>query len=169
MCADGSSRATAAQAEYKKHPPAFLSQLSTQDEYGPPPPPFPVTTPPSARRASQPPPVFLQQRPGMAPPLPPHEGLAPVQIARNADLCACKNYHETLLAQGVRSELVLVKPSYGDSSCPWAGRSSVPPVAAAQMRILASCVRRAGGRMPVAVRRERPAARRKVLLHRRPR
>mmetsp|Transcript_10561 Transcript_10561/g.27138 ORF Transcript_10561/g.27138 Transcript_10561/m.27138 type:complete len:437 (+) Transcript_10561:32-1342(+) len=54
-------------AAYAKHPPAFLSQLTTQDE--------------------------------------------------NADLCATRNYHETLLAHGVRSELVLTTPAYEKCYC----------------------------------------------------
>eukprot|EP00041_Stephanoeca_diplocostata_P015549 m.297127 g.297127 ORF g.297127 m.297127 type:complete len:469 (+) comp20075_c1_seq9:150-1556(+) len=53
--------------QYPQHPPAFLSQLSTEDE--------------------------------------------------NADLCACKNYHDTLVANGVYSELVLTTPAYERCFC----------------------------------------------------
>ena len=53
--------------QYPKHPPAFLSQLTTADE--------------------------------------------------NADLCATRNYHETLVAHGVHSELVLTTPAYERCYC----------------------------------------------------
>ena len=36
---------------------------------------------------------------------------------QNADLCAAKNYHETLLRHGARSQLVLVRPEDEDCFC----------------------------------------------------
>jgi hypothetical protein len=36
---------------------------------------------------------------------------------QNADLCAAKNYHETLISRGARSQLVLVRPEDEDCFC----------------------------------------------------